>query len=600
MQQSHVFVQACMTCIGLFCVSVAAIWPAPLEYQHGSNVLWLSPDVHTIYKLQNDLKEDWFTATLRQLFKPAAQQASLSINDSAIPSSEEILKATIERMKNNVFSSNFVPWKFNPRNSDFEPVVDDSRKFINYILIEENMNLKRYQAMGKDVSDESYTLRINTDGAVIINIIDPVGGIRALDSLAQLFYRHSAPDAGVYTPLAPAIIRDSPAFAHRGLNLDISRNYISPTHVLRTIDAMSFNKLNHLHLHASDAQSWPLEIPALPLLARNGAYHRSLTWTVADLHHLQTYALYRGVSVYLEIDLPGHTASIASAYPSLITALNEQPSWQTFSAEPPSGELLLNSTSVTTFLHTLLSDLLPRISPFSPYFHTGGDEINPNAHLLDPTVLSNSTSILQPLLQSFYERIHALVRAHGLTPIVWEETLLDWNLTFPANSVIIQTWRSPTALARVVAQGHKALFGDHQHWYLDCGYGGWLDPLPHDKSTKIVPPYVDYCGPLKNWRQIYAYDPLAGIPKDQRHLVLGGEVHLWAETTDGVNLDSKLWPRAAAAAEVMWSGGKGAAGVNEDVTRRLAEMRERMVERGIAANVVQMEWCLQNVGGCML
>ena len=77
-------------------------------------------------------------------------------------------------------------------------------------------------------------------------------------------------------------------------------------------------------------------------------------------------------------------------------------------------------------------------------------------------------------------------------------------------------------------------------------------------------------------------------------------MHLWAETTDGVNLDSKLWPRAAAAAEVMWSGGKGAAGVNEDVTRRLAEMRERMVERGIAANVVQMEWCLQNVGGCML
>jgi len=83
-------------------------------------------------------------------------------------------------------------------------------------------------------------------------------------------------------------------------------------------------------------------------------------------------------------------------------------------------------------------------------------------------------------------------------------------------------------------------------------------------------------------------------------LILGGEVHIWGELTDPVNLDSKAWPRAAAAAEVLWSGVKGPKGVDESVTRRLAEMRERLVDRGFEPSMVQMTWCLQNQGDCSL
>lgn len=58
-----------------------------------------------------------------------------------------------------------------------------------------------------------------------------------------------------------------------------------------------------------------------------------------------------------------------------------------------------------------------------------------------------------------------------------------------------------------------------------------------------------------------------------------------------------LWPRAAAAAEVLW---RGKADVGEAATRRLAEMRERLVARGVMAGMVQMEWGLRNQGGCIL
>ena len=30
--------------------TVSAIWPLPLQYTNGSQVLWLSPDFHTVYK----------------------------------------------------------------------------------------------------------------------------------------------------------------------------------------------------------------------------------------------------------------------------------------------------------------------------------------------------------------------------------------------------------------------------------------------------------------------------------------------------------------------------------------------------------------------
>ena len=94
--------------------------------------------------------------------------------------------------------------------------------------------------------------------------------------------------------------------------------------------------------------------------------------------------------------------------------------------------------------------------------------------------------------------------------------------------------------------------------------------------------------------------------------VLGAEVHMWSELTDDANLDGKLWPRASAAAEVLWYGqerlldadahghahahgrSSGESSIAfASVTRRLAEWRQRMVARGVAAEVVQMAWCTQ-------
>lgn len=370
---------------------------------------------------------------------------------------------------------------------------------------------------------------------------------------------------------------DEPTFRHRGLNLDISRNWIPPPDVMRTVEALAATKINKLHLHAADAQSWPLEVPAMPDLAKKGAYSASQMWSATDLEAVQYHGMLHGVEVFPEIDAPGHTTVIGQAFPDLLTAANQEP-WSTFALQPPSGQLRLNSSAVNQFLSTLLNDLLPRTSLWSSKFHIGGNELNLNAYALDPTVRSSSPKVLQPLVQAFVDRLLSVLQSHSIQPIIWEEMLLEWNLALP-DTVIVQTWQSSSALNAVLQKGHKALFGSNNHWYLDCGFGWYPDPSlknpdVSDPERKIKPSYLDSVSPYKNWRHIYSYNPLEGVSEMHTHLIEGGEVHLWGELTDSVSLDPHLWPRVAAAAEVMWSG-KGKM-PTEDTTRRLAKL-----ERGL-------------------
>lgn len=61
-------------------------------------------------------------------------------------------------------------------------------------------------------------------------------------------------------------------------------------------------------------------------------------------------------------------------------------------------------------------------------------------------------------------------------------------------------------------------------------------------------------GHYNPWSKIYSFDPYKDIPEEKRHLVLGGQTNMWCERTDEGVVEGKVWPRAAAAAEVFWTG----------------------------------------------
>ncbi|KAL8665450.1 MAG: hypothetical protein Q9168_007690 [Polycauliona sp. 1 TL-2023] len=583
----------------------SALWPLPASYEQGEIVVWLDRDLAFQYTITNQS-----TAQPSSQSNASTNAATNGTSNLGAASSYAIVQAALQRAQDRLLNDKFVPWKFHPRHTDFEPALNQTKILIKTVTIQQNETDSSavLKPRAGEVS-ENYTLSISTSGTVAITAISSIGILRALDTLTQLFYQHSSASA-VYCPYAPVSIVDAPKFVHRGLNMDVARNYYPPSFIMHTIDVLAWNKFNRLHLHATDAQSWPLDIPALPDLSTKGAYQKGLSYSPQQLAQIQEYGRYRGVQVNIEIDMPGHTSVIALAYPELITAYNIQPNWSTYAAEPPSGSMKLNSSAVYDFLHTLWEDLLPRVAPYSAYFYTGGDEVNVNTYSLDETVRSNQTSVLHPLIQTFVDYNHEYVRAAGMTPIVWEEMLLDWNLTL-GSDVIVQAWLSDESVAKTVQKGHKVLAGNYNYWYLDCGHGAWLDPLPSANNPYY--PYNDYCTPLKDWRLIYTHSPFASIsttntssatyvPPSSLDLILGGEVHIWSEKIDPVNFDSVVWPRAAAAAEVLWSGNQDNDGKNRslvEVGRRLGVWRERMVQRGVGAEVVQMIWCTQDERGCV-
>jgi hexosaminidase len=92
--------------------------------------------------------------------------------------------------------------------------------------------------------------------------------------------------------------------------------------------------------------------------------------------------------------------------------------------------------------------------------------------------------------------------------------------------------------------------------------------------------YLDLMQPAS---QHYLVDPFGGaaanLTAEEKQRVLGGEACMWSELINTVNIDERIWPRAAAVAERLWSA-QDARDVN-DMYRRLAKLSEHLEWAGL-------------------
>jgi hexosaminidase len=147
--------------------------------------------------------------------------------------------------------------------------------------------------------NESYTLAIPLSGPANLTAETVWGAMRGLETFSQLVWGDpSRVAAGLY-------VWDAPLFAHRGVMLDTSRNYYPVEDILRTIGAMSANKLNLFHWHITDSHSFPLVVPSEPDLAGKGSYGPDMQYSPDDVTRIVQFGLEHGVRVLPEIDSPG-------------------------------------------------------------------------------------------------------------------------------------------------------------------------------------------------------------------------------------------------------------------------------------------------------
>lgn len=240
----------------------------------------------------------------------------------------------------------------------------------------------------------------------------------------------------------------------------------------------------------------------------------------------------------LEIDVPGHTASIGLSRPDLVACMYAEP-WRSYAVEPPAGQLRFMLPEAQSLITGVFQAVRKRIR--SSYIGTGGDEINLACYEDDPVARQALGGLsVQEGLRKFVQDLHLAIAP--LHPLVWEETALAYNISLPDGAVAI-AWKDAISAARIAELGHYVLQAPSDTMYLDCGQGSWL-PTTGGSSS--------WCS-YNSWDHIYSLNPYANISDDRKRFVLGGETALWTEQTDATNFAAKIWPRAAAAAEVFWT-----------------------------------------------
>ena len=144
----------------------------------------------------------------------------------------------------------------------------------------------------------------------------------------------------------------------------------------------------------------------------------------------------RGIDVIAEIDTPGHTSVISKAFPEHI-ACPEAP-WILYANEPPAGQLRIASPDTVNFTTGLLANAA-KLFPGN-YFSTGGDEINVRCYTDDPETqkaLAASGKTLEQALDDFTQAEHKALRDVGKTAVVWEEMVLNHQVTLANDTVVM-------------------------------------------------------------------------------------------------------------------------------------------------------------------
>ena len=299
-------------------------------------------------------------------------------------------------------------------------------------------------------------------------------------------------------------------------------------------------------------------------------------YTAEDIAEIVAYTQARHIRIVPEVEIPGHSREVLAAYPELFCGTKEDFIQAcAFSNDGKSGKMnptavCLGNPQTIRFFEDVLDEVCG-LFPDAEVIHIGGDEC--------PTVnwercakckaKMNELGISEPReLQSWCTRHFVdYLAKKGRRAIGWDE-IMEGGL---AEGAYVMSWRGASGGQEAAKSGHFAVMTPHTHCYLDYQQG---------LGKRDACRYPGWGTPVLSLKKAYSFDPVEGIPEPQRKYILGGQANNWTETTvTPQELEWKLWPRALAIAEVLWTG--AGERTYEDFKSRLVPYVERMKASGV-------------------
>lgn len=380
-----------------------------------------------------------------------------------------------------------------------------------------NLNAQQKTKTNSEIPAEGYRITLS-EKKILIEASDEAGFFYAGQTIERLRENNASVPA--------MVIYDYPELAHRGLMLDIARNYTDKREITRLLDVMAMYKLNVFHFHLVDDEGWRLEIPGLPELTETGsrrgwngdplsclypAYNGGSNpdahncangyLTREDYIEIVRYAAERHIRVIPEIDMPGHSRAA-------IVAMEAR--YQKYAEEDPEeaeryrlvdpqdtshyssaqyytdNVICIARQSCYNFAGKIIRELsLMHEEAGQPLkvFHVGGDEVASGAWKGSPMCRDfmdeHGMRDTHELKDYFLRRVIDSLRPYGIQVGGWEEIAMrggETNPVFANENVLswcwnsIPEWKGDEKAYRLANAGYPVVLACVGNLYLDMCY----------------------------------------------------------------------------------------------------------------------------------
>ena len=412
--------------------------------------------------------------------------------------------------------------------------------------------------LNKNLASEGYTLDIGDEG-VIVEGGTAAGVLYGIETLMQLL------PASVYsrTMALPAMVgacrvEDAPRFEYRGFMLDVTRTWMDLPMVKRFIERLAHHKINKLHLHLSDDEGWRVEIRSHPELTEVGAYrgvdspvaarygrwdeHYGGFYTQEDVREMVAYAAERNIEIIPEIDLPGHSHTLARVRPEVLC--NYTPSL-TASDGYDSRNVLCVAKEEN---YALLDDVVRELAELFPseYIHIGGDEVStaqwsrcPDCQAL---MRKEGMSDVSQLQDYFTRRMERIAAKYGKHVGVWNEAAESGDID---RTALVYGWESKAACKDVLDKGYRTVVMPGEYFYFD------MRQSPREEGHDWAAIF-DVRKPLSFGFEEFTEEQLSRVAGVQASFF--SEAYISRLEYDYDFLYYQTYPRICALSEVAWRG----------------------------------------------